>query len=190
MGVAVVRILDLGAGKDSTAAKIFTREEFPNREIVTVDINPEVEPDIVADVRQLPDDLGEFDAIMASHLLEHLNRKDVLPALLGWAGHLKLGGQLHILVPDLGWALEAMDKHGQYLSALQHIYGGQDNEWQYHRCGFTVKLLRGLIRDAGLRLVGLQTGPYGLVSRNDETGEVTACEAQQIYALATRREHA
>jgi hypothetical protein len=73
-----------------------------------------------------------------------------------------------------------------YLPALQHIFGGQANEWLFHKCGFTVRLIRGLLLEAGLRVDGIQTAPYG-IETTFETGETAAYEARQIYALATRR---
>ena len=66
---------------------------------------------VVADVRALPEDVGEFEVILASHVLEHLTRAEVVPALIDWAEHLLPAGELHVLVPDLVWAAERVVSH-------------------------------------------------------------------------------
>lgn len=40
--------------------------------VTTVDIDPELEPDVVADVLDLPFDEGSFDVVLAAQVLEHL----------------------------------------------------------------------------------------------------------------------
>lgn len=59
------------------------------------------DPDIVADVRELPLPDGYADEAMAIHVLEHLYRWDAPAALAEWRRVLKPGGMLAIEVPDL-----------------------------------------------------------------------------------------
>ncbi|NCN08090.1 class I SAM-dependent methyltransferase [Candidatus Parcubacteria bacterium] len=58
------KVLDLGSGGSS-----YDRF-FPNR--VTVDIDPDRKPDIVADARSLPFKDGEFDFVLCTEMLEHV----------------------------------------------------------------------------------------------------------------------
>src|SRR3989344_3908004 len=58
------RVLDVGSG--GSAYDKF----FPNR--VTVDIDPARNPDIVADAHHLPFKDGEFETILCTEVLEHI----------------------------------------------------------------------------------------------------------------------
>lgn len=152
-----MRVLDLGAGRNNVA-----RQMFPDADVVRVDINENVQPDVVADVRELPDDLGEFDAIVASHLLEHFGRTEATPLLQHWFSHLKSGGELHIMVPDLVWAAEELVKQRVTVHLLMHIYGSQGGENQYHKFGYTMLLLRDLVERAGYTVRDATTAMYGI----------------------------
>lgn len=68
---------------------------------LAVDSNPDVSPDICADVR----DLGLFkdgsvDEVFAGHVLEHLTWDEGQAALAEWRRVLKSGGRLGVVVPD------------------------------------------------------------------------------------------
>ncbi|MGB3921681.1 MAG: class I SAM-dependent methyltransferase [Minisyncoccia bacterium] len=58
------KVLDLGSGGSSYG------EFFPNR--VTVDIDPNRKPDIVADAENLPFKDGEFSVVLSTEMLEHV----------------------------------------------------------------------------------------------------------------------
>ncbi|MCB9805880.1 class I SAM-dependent methyltransferase [Candidatus Nomurabacteria bacterium] len=53
----------------------------PNYEIVTFDIDADLEPDVVGDVRHLPFSLDEFDLVVAFEVLEHIEYKYFEPVL-------------------------------------------------------------------------------------------------------------
>lgn len=65
-------------------------------------------PDIVADITAHAAELekhfafGSLDEIRCIHTLEHLPAWDILPSLAYWRKFLRVGGSLHIVVPDLG----------------------------------------------------------------------------------------
>jgi hypothetical protein len=50
---------------------------------INIDSNPVTEPDVVADVRDLPYEDGEVDMVYAGHVLEHLSLDDGVPRCLG-----------------------------------------------------------------------------------------------------------
>lgn len=58
------RVLDVGSGGSSYG------RFFPNR--LTVDIDPDRKPDIVADAEHLPFEDGEFELILCTEVLEHV----------------------------------------------------------------------------------------------------------------------
>jgi predicted SAM-dependent methyltransferase len=112
--------------------------------------------DVVADLSEpLPFGDGEADLIYAAHVLEHFPT-DVVPRLLAdWRRVLHAGGLLLVAVPDLeliartlvderpGWFTPP---HNPWLGA---IYGGQKDEYDFHKTGFTAPWLAGLLTDAG-----------------------------------------
>lgn len=178
-------VLDLGAGTAGVAAQL-----FPDATVITVDMAPVTEPDILADVCNLPDELeGKFDVVVASHILEHLPRLEVGAALAHWAACLKMGGRLQLMVPDLGWAAKQLMRAQGVVEAgiLLHIYGDQGNEWGFHRCGFTALLLRALLQQAGLWVERLESLPYQIVT-TDEEGNKSTYDAKQLVAQAIKME--
>jgi hypothetical protein len=36
---------------------------------------------------------------------------------------------------------------------VKHIYGGQENEWNFHKCGFSFGLLKQLLEGCGITKV-------------------------------------
>jgi len=171
-----MRVLDLGSGRSGTAEVL-----WPEAEVVRVDADRGVEPDVVADVRALPEEIGRFDVILASHVLEHLARDEVAGTLAHWAEFLEPGGTLHVLVPDLVWAAEQIVRTGRVSSAVMaHIYGSQAGEWQVHQVGFTVGLLRAAMRVVGLQVQVARTGPYEIVQTRMD-GEERRVVARQVY---------
>ena len=179
-----LRVLDLGAGSARVAAQL-----FPDATIVTVDIDAAVMPSYVCDARELPPDMGQFDVVVASHILEHLPRLEVGPVLRHWVSYIKLGGRMQLHVPDLGWVAKELVRHQGVVQAglLLHIYGDQGNEWGFHRCGFTALLLRALLRKAGLWVERLDSLPYQIVKTSVD-GEKSRFDAKQLVVKAIKME--
>lgn len=105
-------------------------------------------PDIEYDFRAaaIPS-VEHVSAIRAIHSLEHLCRVDVVPTLQAWYSQLEPGGELTVEVPDLDWACRQIV--GGDLSALQFLYGGQTQPYDFHRTGFTATSLRAALVAAG-----------------------------------------
>lgn len=79
---------------------------------LSVDFNPDVSPDVVADAKDLhmfEDDT--VDEIYASHVLEHFTWDDGLLALKEWLRVLKPGGMLTVATPDIT-GIYQLYKHG------------------------------------------------------------------------------
>lgn len=120
-----------------------------------LNVQPGPHVDIVADCR----DLGALpDAAAAevyiSHTLEHLGYQRELSAALGGMHRiLRPGGRLMISVPDLDVLCRLMI-HEQADTALRfHVmrmmFGGQSDEWDFHKVGFTADLLAEYLGQAG-----------------------------------------
>jgi predicted SAM-dependent methyltransferase len=129
--------------------------------------------DVVADLSQpLPFADGEADLIYGAHVLEHFPT-DVVPGLLAdWRRVLRTGGLLLVGVPDLETIARVMVEerpgwftppHNPWLGA---IYGGQKDEYDFHKTGFTGPWLAALLTDAG----------FGSVQRVERFREVGAAD--------------
>ena len=53
----------------------------PQTKIVTIDLNPDLNPDVVGDVRNLPFEDERFDVVLCCQILEHIPFSDIKRAL-------------------------------------------------------------------------------------------------------------
>jgi predicted SAM-dependent methyltransferase len=129
--------------------------------------------DVVAELsKPLPFAEGEADLIYAAHVLEHFPTEVVPQVLSDWRRVLRAAGLLLVAVPDLehiartlvderpGWFTPP---HNPWLGA---IYGGQKDEYDFHKTGFTGPWPAGLLTEAG----------FGSVQRVDRFREVGAAD--------------
>jgi SAM-dependent methyltransferase len=125
---------------------------FPDAKIERLDIDPDKKPDIVHDIRDpFPEEMrGKYDGVYCSHLLEHIPRTQVIPTVGNLASLLKNGGELWAIVPALEWAAKQIARDTPSPALVAFLYGSQDNDWMYHRCGFTLMMLRQVMEINGL----------------------------------------
>lgn len=114
-------------------------------------------------------DDGSLEHIYASHLLEHISHRDLVPVLELWFKKLKSGGLLTINVPDMEWAAKQVLKFesGQLLTGLytdfegNHglqsiIYGTHAHEGEYHKAAFTRTSLIELLDGVGYKNIKVE----------------------------------
>jgi SAM-dependent methyltransferase len=154
------RVLYVGCGHDREAHEIFT-----GWELVRLDVDPGVRPDIVASMTQMrPVAPASMDAVYSRHNLEHLEYHEVGLALAEFRRVLKPGGFALIIVPDLQTVAELVvqgkleDTIGISpagpIAPIDMIYGFRPalKEGKYfmaHRMGFTQRTLTRHIVSAG-----------------------------------------
>jgi predicted SAM-dependent methyltransferase len=115
--------------------------------------------DVVADIsRPLPFDDGSASVLYVSHLLEHFPTSVVPGLLRDWRRVLREGGELLIAVPDLDRiATILVERRGWFTPPnnpwLGAIYGGQKDEYDFHKTGFTDVWLTALLSEAGFGTV-------------------------------------
>lgn len=115
--------------------------------------------DIVAEINDLPFELGEIQEIYAAHLLEHfpyeqLKRK-ILPYLNGL---LSPQGQLRIVVPDIESMMHdyvASPSDGSFQTLREVVYGAQDYDGDFHYTMFSKDSMQSLLRESGFSMVEL-----------------------------------
>lgn len=133
-----------------------------------LDIDPGVEPDILADARDLATtEAGCFDAVYCSHNLEHYPHHDVPKVLRGFAHVLKADGFVHIRVPDVGGVMRHATRNNLDMDAVLYqspagpitvqdlIYGYSEqiknsgNDFYMHKTGFSAKILEKFLVENG-----------------------------------------
>lgn len=113
-----------------------------------LDIDPAVDPDIVASMLDMGD-IGQFDAVLCRHALEHLYSHEVPLAIAEFYRVLKPGGHLVVFVPDLQdvQATEEVlfESPSGPIAGLDLIYGfrkaTKTNPYMQHKTGFTQEIL-------------------------------------------------
>lgn len=136
--------LDLGG-----AAAPYAPDEYQ-----TVDLFGD--PDIRADVRDLPLVDGSVDAIWASHVLEHLAIADVPIALAEWLRVLAPGRRAIIRVPNFDYVAKYWLTGPDRAWAEAMVFGRQTDEGEFHRSAFTAAILRADLEAVGFEVLRVE----------------------------------
>lgn len=94
---------------------------------------------------------GTVSELHFTHALEHFPKVQTPDILDLCYRLLHVGGRLYIEVPNFAWharlVLEGKDR-----DAVYYAFGGQLDEWDFHKTGFTPKILTEELEDAGFTL--------------------------------------
>ena len=101
------------------------------------------------DIRKLDFADASVDEIYASHVLEHFGRHEFLGVLKEWRRVMKPGARLYLAVPDIESSIGYYHKTGDLKALYGQFWGGQRNEYDYHKIGFTFGTLSEYLREAG-----------------------------------------
>lgn len=128
------------------------KEKKPDWEILNAVPDPSV--DHLGDIRDLSQFGDEtFEAVYASHVLEHVQHRAVLPTLQGIKRVLIPGGQLYLSVPDLDILCHFLSSPyaspDQKYQTMTMIYGGQVDEYDFHYTGFNGVFMQHFLNQAG-----------------------------------------
>lgn len=116
--------------------------------------------DIIGDARSLPFDDESFDVVYSSHIIEHFSHKEINTVLKEWIRCLKTGGTLEIRCPWLRIRALLFFLHPSW-SNMTQIYGGQDHDGNFHKCGFSFELLKTILEENGIKEVKMVKNPRG-----------------------------
>lgn len=113
--------------------------------------------DYVCDLFDLPSQIkGErFSEVQFTHALEHFPTKDTQKVLALLRDLLIDGGTLYLEVPNFAWHARIL-LEGRERDAVYYAFGGQLNEWDFHKTGFTEDILREELELAGFRDINIQ----------------------------------
>jgi len=174
-----LKVLEIG-GQPKPQAHL--NEAWADAEILHLDAVKDHKPDILCDARDIPVEYwGTFDAVFASHVLEHFPWYEGSAVLEHWAELLKPGGELHIIVPSLEWAARAILSEKVPMSVLPHLYAGQVDEYDIHRTGFTMLLLRKYFDEVNLGVTMARTTPYWIMVLGEPM------QAEQHYVVGVKQ---
>lgn len=173
------RNINLGCGLDK-------RPDYLN-----VDLQACHQPDLITDAARLgmlPD--GYYRHILASDVLEHIERPRILNTLKEWNRILEIGGTLAFRVPCAEGILDLLTRpENQTVESqqrlLQCLFGSQTYEGDYHHIAFTRIILEYLLDQAGFHIISLEIKDIWLFN-----GLAKKCRNECIdpmYALSDNR---
>jgi SAM-dependent methyltransferase len=159
------KAIDVGCGKGGFLRE-FVHDYLPDWEgeelkITRMDGDKSLKPDVVHDLmKPMPKELiGLYDFVYMSHVLEHMAWRDA-PSVANEVGKLvKPGGYFLILVPSLEWVARELVRGKFNIGVMMCLYGGQDDEWQFHKSGYTKPALNILAKQIGLTALSIKDGP-------------------------------
>ncbi len=142
----------------------------------TVDIDPTMKPDIVADITKM-NVVGSdtCEEVVAGHVLEHIDWPDSFLAFSEFARVLQKGGVLKVAIPDLGALIRMMLAGDSAFHVVGLVYGvgGRINRFEQHRYGFTIGMIVDILETLGFGEFDWWNSDFGDASngwcpRNDD----------------------
>jgi predicted SAM-dependent methyltransferase len=145
--------------------------DSPQREgYLNVDIRSLPNVDVVADVRHLPFEDGQFAGIYTRNLIEHFGRHEITGLLKEWARVIKVGGVAVIETVDAGrlmdiWRSVPTD------NLLDGMLGAQTYPENFHKMLFSEELLTEKLHEAGFAVTKIVNTVYREIPRIIVTAE-------------------
>ena len=119
------------------------------------DVNPKIEGlDLCCNLLDIDKhiDKGSVGEILLSHALEHFTIPESKKVLKMLFKLLKTDGKLTIIVPNFRWHAKLL-LEGHEEEANYYCFGGQLDEFDLHKQGFTPNRLKNLLQEAGFALL-------------------------------------
>ncbi len=116
---------------------------------IGVDIRRVHAVDILADVRKLPFKDESVDIVYSNHTIEHFSHTEIKSVLKEWVRVLRVGGIIEISCPDLRIRSLLFFLNPTW-GNIKNIYGGQDYDSNYHKCGFSYGILKNFLKACGI----------------------------------------
>lgn len=125
-----------------------------------------------------------FDMVAVAGTLEKEPRQNVLACVSEWRRILKTAGQLDIIVPNMRWACISLVRgefNENWPAILATFYGTQEDENEFHKTGFTLKMLRALLESLGFVMKQATLTAWEIVhGENEIQAEYIYCQAVKI----------
>jgi predicted SAM-dependent methyltransferase len=128
--------IDLAGGKE------------PREGYLSIDLYSQ-DKGVKADCMLLPFPVESIEAVNASHYLEHIPKRWIVPQLQEIYRVLIVGGLLDIEVPSLEWCIKNWLKDQNNGWNLDTIFGNQDDDGQFHYTGYNRQIMIRYLQAAG-----------------------------------------
>jgi predicted SAM-dependent methyltransferase len=114
------------------------------------DVKPYPGIDYVCDIWDIGKHVesGECEEVQLTHVLEHFSKAEVPKLLAIIKSLLAPGGTFYVEVPNFAWHAELVSQ-GKAEEAVYYAFGGQLDEWDFHKTGFTPTILGRTLTEAG-----------------------------------------
>ena len=141
--------LDIGSGDIDDG-------EIQPEGYVLNDVEPHKNIDLVCDIKDLDKHIvkGYCSEIRASHVLEHFGHKETQEVIKMIRTLLEKGGEFTIFVPNFKWLAE-LAITGNDEMAIYYAFGGQLDEWDYHKTGYTPKILKKYLEENSFKVISI-----------------------------------
>jgi predicted SAM-dependent methyltransferase len=107
----------------------------------------------ISDLSQFEDE--SIEAIYASHVVEHIDQKNIKQTFKGINRVLKNGGKFYVSVPDLDILcrifIEKTAPSKVKFHVMRMMFGGQTDEFDYHYFGWNYEFLNTYLLEAGFK---------------------------------------
>jgi SAM-dependent methyltransferase len=152
------KAIDIGCGPLNRS------EEFPEFELVRVDIREDVNPDYCCSVDNLPFENGEFDLVFSAHVLEHFPRNKWRDVLKEWVRLIKKPeGEIILVLPNIEWAIENFKDVTKLNDVYNVLYGAQSYNEDFHYNGLTPNMVESELKLYGLNILESKLVSYNMV---------------------------
>ena len=113
--------------------------------------------DVVCDFLKIDEfvEEGSVKYLKAVHCLEHIGTSDVAPLFEKLYKIMGKGSRILIRVPNLQFHAQLLSE-GRDEEAVTYCFGGQLDQWDFHKTGYTPKILKRHLENAGFSAVQIQ----------------------------------
>jgi predicted SAM-dependent methyltransferase len=119
------------------------------------DVDPTIAGlDIICNIEELDKHLSPESCakIRISHALEHFPVAQIPVLMKMFYNLLEDGGELEVIVPNFLYHVE-LCLMGEEEKAIYYAFGGQLDEWDFHKTAFTPKILKKRFEEVGFFVV-------------------------------------